>query len=295
MTLIRLRTVVILVALLLSIISCDRFNSRSKGAKPTQVVDLPSMIGKSREEITKIVGIPPYKEDSLGPVWELPEGRLSVFKKENGETSFISYSLKQSYSGFVSPEEMAKLVNIDVQRRKPREIYKGTHIYDDVMANGKTFDVAVDKEGGRYPVARISNVRIGGEVTKGFKPRQVVDLPLMIGKSPQEITKMVGISPYKDENEAADWDLPEGRLTVFRNSINYNLKSYSDFDPNRGVASPEEMAALVNINIQGRQPEKIRDGVVAYRSLSVNGKTLDLYLKTSDKRYMGAWIENFNG
>ncbi len=72
------------------------------------------------------------------------------------------------------------------------------------------------------------------------------------------------------------------------------MKSYSDFAPDRGVASPEEMAALVNIDIKGRQPEKIRDGVVAYRNLSVNGKTLDLYIKMSDKRYMGAWIANFN-
>jgi hypothetical protein len=116
----------------------------------------------------------------------------------------------------------------------------------------------------------------------------------MIGKSRPEITRMVGISPYRDESVAADWDLPEGRLTLFRNSIDYNLKSYSDFDPDRGVATPEEMAALVNIDIQGRQPEKIRDGVVAYRNLSVNGKTLDLYINMSDKRYMGAWIANFN-
>jgi hypothetical protein len=202
--------------------------------------------------------------------------------------------LKKPYSGFVSPEEMAKLVNIDVQRRKPRKIHSGTQIYDHVSANGKTFDVAVDKEGRTYPVARISNFKIGGEVKEGFKPTQVVDLPLMIGKSPPEITKMVGISPYREESVAVDWDLPEGYLTVFRNSINYNLKSYSDFDPDRGVASPEAMAALVNIDIQGRQPEKIRDGVIAYRNLSVNGKTLDLYINMSDQRYMGAWIENFN-
>jgi len=294
MTLKRVGTVVVLVTLLLSIISCDRFDVRSNGAKPTQAIDLPSIIGKSRQEITKILGLPPHKEDSVSIHWELPEGTLMVFKKENGETSFISYRLMESYSGFGSPEEMAKLVNIDVQRRKPREIHSGSQIYDNVSANGKTFDVAVDKEGRTYPVARISNIKIGGEVTKGFKPTQVVDLPLMIGKSPPEITKMVGISPYKEENVAVDWDLPDGYLSVFRNSINYNLKSYSDFDPDRGVASPEAMAALVNIDIQGRQPEKIRDGVIAYRNLSVNGKTLDLYINMSDQRYMGAWIANFN-
>jgi hypothetical protein len=294
MTLNRLGTVVVLVTLLLSIISCDRFDPRSNGAKPTQAVDLPSMIGKSRQEITTMLGLPPHKDNSVTVAWELPEGTLAVLKKENGETSSISYRLKESFSGFVSAEEMAKLANIDVQRRKPREIHGGSQIYDYVGANGKTFDVAVDKEGRTFAVATISNFRIGGEVREGFKPTQVVDLPLMIGKSRPEITKMVGISPYRDENVAADWELPEGRLTVFRNSINYNLKSYSDFDPDHGVASPEEMAALVNIDIQGRQPEKIRDGVVAYRNLSVNGKTLDLYIRVSDKRYMGAWIENFN-
>ena len=296
MTLTRFGTVLVLVTLLLAIVSCDRFHPRSRGAKPSEVVDLPSMIGKSREEITEMVGIPPYKDDSSGPVWELPEGELMVFK--SGETSFISYRLKESYAGLVSPEEMAKLVNIDVQRRKPTKSHSGIHAYDDVSANGKTFDVSIDQEGPRFAVARISNFKIGGEVTEGFKPTQVVDLPAMIGKSRQEITKMVGIPPYKEHSPDAYWELPEGRLSVFDNvkspSINYNLKSYSDFDPDRGVASPEEMAALVNIDIQGRQPEKIRDGVVAYRNLSVNGKTLDLYIKMSDKRYMGAWIENFN-
>ncbi len=294
MTPIRLGTVVVLVTLLLSIISCDRFNVRSTGAKPTQVVDLPSLIGKSRQEITELVGIPPYKDDSIAIDWELPEGTLAVFKKENGETRFISYRLKKPYSGFVSPEGMANLVNIDVQPRKPEVNRHGHHSYIDISVNGKTFDVVIDNEGGRYPVARISNIKIGGEVTKGVRPAQVVDLPLMIGKSPPEITKMVGMSHYKEEDIAVDWDLPEGRLTVFRNSINYNLKSYSDFDPDRGVASPEEMAALVNIDIQGRQPEKIRDGVIAYRNLSVNGRTFDLYMKMSDQRYTGAWIEGFN-
>ena len=259
MTLTRLGTALVLVTLLLSIISCDRFNPRARGAKPSQVVDLPSMIGKSREEITKMFGFPPYKDDIIAVNWELPEGDLAVFKEDNGETDFISYSLKQSYAGFVSPEEMAKLVNIDVQLRKPRKLYKGIHAYDYVSANGKTFTVSIDMDGGRFAAARISNFEIGGEVTEHFKPTQVVDLPLMIGKSRQEIQKMVGIPLWGENNTSDDWVLPEGRLSVFksRTFISYNLKTYSDFDPGRGVASPEEMAALVNIDIQGRQPEKI--------------------------------------
>ena len=285
MTPIRLGTAAVLVTLLLSITSCTRFN----GPKPAQVVDLPSMIGKSREEITKMVGIPPSKVDSRHDEWELPEGTLSV-SKNDGQ---IGYSLKQSYSAFASSREMAELVNINVQSRKVNE-GRGWHSYDYISVNGKTFELLILREGRGYYDAIISNVEIGGEVTEHFKPTQVVDLPSMIGKSRQEIEKMVGMPPYKEENSVADWDLPEGRLSVFRESggIYYNLKSYSDFAPDRGVASPEEMAALVNVGIQGRQPEKLHDRV-AYRNLSVNGKTLDLYIIVSDQRYMGAWIENF--
>lgn len=286
MTLIRLGTAAVLVTLLLSITSCNRFN----GPKPTQVVDLPSMIGKSPEEITKMVGIPPSKDDSGNVEWELPEGSLSV-RKNDGQ---IGYSLKQSYSGFASSKEMAGLVNIDVQTRKAID-GRGLQSYEHISVNGKTFNLLVILGGQGYYSALISKFEIGGEVTQGFKPKQVVDLPLMIGKASPEITKIVGTSPYKDENSTVDWVLPEGRLSVFKNTnfISYNLKSYSDFDPARGVASPEEMATLVNINIQGRQPEKIRDDSVTYRNLSVNGKTLDLYIKMADKRYIGAWIENF--
>jgi hypothetical protein len=254
------------------------------------------MIGKSHQEITKMVGIPPSNDGSMYVDWDLPEGTLSVHK-ENGETSDISYRLRKAYSGFVSSGEMAGLANIDVKRRRARE-GRGFDSYDDISVNGKTFDVAIDKDGGRYAVARISNFRVGGEVPEGFKPTQVLDLPAMIGKSREEITKMVGSPPYKEDSPDAYWQLPEGRLSVFDNvknpAINYNLKSYSDFAPDRGVASPAEMAALVHIDIQGRQPEKIRDGVVVYRNLSVNSKTLDLYIKISENRYMGAWIENFN-
>lgn len=290
MTLTRLATAAVLVTFLLSITSCNRFGSRLNGPKPTQVVDLPSMIGKTPQEITKIIGTPPDTDDTRDVEWELPEGRLSLSKTDGK----IGYTLKRSYTGFASSAEMAALVNVNVQSRKVRE-GRGLQSYDHISVDGKTFNLLILLESRGYYDAIISDFEIGGQVPKGFKPTQVVDLPQMIGKSPQDITKMVGTSPYKDEKTAADWVLPEGRLSVFKNTdfISYNLKSYSDFDPDRGVGSPEEIAALVKVDIQGRQSENIRDGVVAYRNLNVNGKTLDLYINVSDKRYTGAWIANF--
>ena len=104
---------------------------------------------------------------------------------------------------------------------------------------------------------------------------------------------MVGIPLWGENNTSDDWVLPEGRLSVFksRTFISYNLKTYSDFDPDRGVATPEEMAALVNINTQGRQPEKFRDDVVAYRNVSGNGKTLDLFIGSDTIHCV--WMKTF--
>jgi len=263
---------------------------------PTQIVDLPSFIGKSHEEITKMVGSPPSKDSSTDTDWELPEGTLTV-RKQKGDTDQITYLLKKPFSGFASSPEMAALANIDITRRKVNE-GRGLHSYRDISVNGKTFDVALDNWDGRYVLARMTNIRVGGDVPEGFKPTQIVDLPAMIGKPRADITIMVGLPPYRDEHMAGDWQLPEGHLIYFdgleKPSLYYRLNTYSDFDPNRGVGSPEEMAALVRIDLQGRQPETRNDDLF-YRALRVNGKSLDLYIyfEKSDKRYMGVSISNF--
>ena len=162
MTLIRLGTVAVLVTLLLCITSCNRLNGILHGPKPSQVVDLPSMIGKSSEEISKIVGVQPYKDDSMVVDWDLPEGRLAVFKEKNGDTSFISYSLNEAYSGFASSAEMAALVNVDVQRQKPEEDRNGNHSYKHVSASGKTFSLVIERNRSGFFDVRISGFGIGG-------------------------------------------------------------------------------------------------------------------------------------
>ena len=293
MTQIRFGSFAIL-AFLVFILSCNLFQVRSdRNQTPTQVVDLPSFIGKSREEVTKMVGTPPSKAGSGGTDWELPEGTITV-RKETGKADQITYLLKVPYSGFVSSPEMAALANINVSRRKVNQ-GRGWQSYDDISVNGKTFDLALDNWGGRYVLARMTNIRVGGEVPEGFRPTQVVDLPQMLGKSRPEVTEMVGVPPFNEDNIAADWQLPEGHLMDFsrpdESSFYYKLNWYSDFDPNRGVGSPEEMAALVQVDLQGMQPE-IREGYLFYHDLSVNGKTTDLeiYIDKSYKRYTGASI-----
>lgn len=144
---IRLGTVVPIMILLLSILSCDLF---SNAAKPTQVVNLPPMVGKSLQEMTTMLG--PSKELGICYGWDLPEGELAVCYElgDNAKRlmSSISYRLTP-YSGFAphrgvgSPEEMAALVNIDLQGKKPDSEFRGGYAYD-LSLNGKTVDVSFD-------------------------------------------------------------------------------------------------------------------------------------------------------
>jgi hypothetical protein len=113
------------------------------------------------------------------------------------------------------------------------------------------------------------------------KPTQVVDLPSMVGKSLQEMTTMLG--PPTPQVLCYDWELAEGELNVcyetsdyakrFMSSISYNLKPYTGGASDRGVGSPEEMMALVHLDVQGKGPEENRRGFVTYKDLSINGKS----------------------
>ena len=137
MTQTRLGTVVPILILLLSILSCDRFNGSSNVAKPTQVVDFPSMIGKSLQEMTTMLG--PLKQNGR---WELPEGELDVHyeipDEAKGLMSSIDYQLKPDF-GVGSPEEMMALLNINVQGKEAKKDARGRGFFTyDISMNGKS-------------------------------------------------------------------------------------------------------------------------------------------------------------
>lgn len=165
MTLSRLGTVVVLATLLLSIISCDRFGS-SNVAKPTQVVDFPSMAGKSLQEMTTMLG--PATERVLCYGWELPEGELTVCygAGDNAKRlmSSISYELKPD-RGVGSLEEMMALVNINVQGKEAKEDRRGFFTYS-FRLNDKSCFVDIHPRGrnlifgARDPVYKAVNLYI---------------------------------------------------------------------------------------------------------------------------------------
>jgi hypothetical protein len=163
MTLKRIGTVVVLVTLL-STTSCDRFGS-SNVAKPTQVVDFPSMAGKSLQEMTTMLG--PATERALCYGWELPEGDLTVcYGGDNAKRlmSSISYELKPD-RGVGSLEEMMALVNINVQGKEAKEDRRGFFTYN-FRLNDKSCFVDIHPRGRnlifgpRDPVYKAANLYI---------------------------------------------------------------------------------------------------------------------------------------
>ncbi len=144
-----LGTVIPVAILLLSTLSCALFKN---DVKPTQVVDFPAMLGKSLQEMTAMHG-PASSGQGICYGWNLPEGGLSVCYK-SGDTAknsidAISYSfppptLLAPRMAAGSPEEMAALINIDLQGKKPDVEFQGGYTYHDLNLNGRTADVTFD-------------------------------------------------------------------------------------------------------------------------------------------------------
>lgn len=147
MTQTRSITVGPMLILVLSTLSCALF---TEPVKPTQIVDLPSMVGKSLQEMTTTLG--PSKKMGICDGWDLPEGELSVCYESGDYTkksmSSVSYKFPPPTvfgrrTAVGSPEEMAALVKIDLQGKKPDSEFRGGYAYD-LILNGQAVDVAFD-------------------------------------------------------------------------------------------------------------------------------------------------------
>jgi hypothetical protein len=147
----RLGTIVLIFIFLLSIVSCDRFNDGSNVVKPTKVVDVPSMAGKSLLEMTKMLGQAAPTASCF--LWEFPEGKLTVCY-EIGDyakkwMSSITYELKPDLAAG-SLEEMMALLDIDVQGKQAEKHWKGFFTYKDISVNGKSCFIDIHPRGKNF-------------------------------------------------------------------------------------------------------------------------------------------------
>lgn len=138
-----------------------------------------------------------------------------------------------------------------------------------------------------------------GPFSNATKPTQVVDISPMIGKSLQEMTTLLG--PPKDVGICHGWDVAEGQLSVCYQSgdhqkklmenLHYRLPPAPFFAARIAAATPEEMAALVKIDLQGRKPDTEIRGGYGYDNFILNGKPVDLFFDGGPKTIVGVRVD----
>lgn len=131
------------------------------------------------------------------------------------------------------------------------------------------------------------------------KPTQVVDIAPMLGKSLTEMEAMLG--PSRAQGICHAWDLPEGMLIVcyksgdsankLMDSLHYRLPPTPLFGPMTAVGSPEEMAALVRVDLQGRKPKTEIRGGYGYGNYILNGKAVNLFFDGGQKAIVGVRVD----
>ena len=147
-----------IVVLAIAVLGCGRFGAGSNAGNTTgqkansapaaaaKAVDMPSLVGKSPDEIKKIVGIEPRFETPY-LAFELPQGTLTVDYMKGKQTT-IGF---EPTTGSDSAEKLGDMVGIDVHG-KPESRGSGEfHFYDDLNANGKTLrQVSFRKVGDKF-------------------------------------------------------------------------------------------------------------------------------------------------
>jgi len=122
-------------------------------AKPVKVFDLPAMIGKSKDEIKKVVSATPKHEDPWLE-YETPEGDLTIrFTKT--KASYATFSFKAisvgsaSISGTDTADQLGTMAGIDVSGKTATFNTESFENYD-YEVGGKKADVSFHKISGKF-------------------------------------------------------------------------------------------------------------------------------------------------
>jgi len=140
------------------LVSCGRLNAPQQRAAP--VVDIPSLFGRSVDEVKQTLGPPTSGDGKLSLTWELHDGELTiitVWKQETKVEKFIfepnltSEAQKQNYK-LLSYEQCGDLIGVDIHGVKPDDYAyeKGSEVanYRHLVLNGHPAYVGFEKRGG---------------------------------------------------------------------------------------------------------------------------------------------------
>ena len=143
--------------------------------------------------------------------------------------------------------------------------------------------------------ASTSNTNTSKENTAPATPVKVVDLPGMVGKSRDEIKKMVSATP-KHEDPWLEYDLPEGYVTIqFTKekpsdlSFRFNPRSIGSATIS-GTATAQQMGTMAGIDVAGKTPKHTSDSFESY-DYDVGGKKVEVTFQKLSNAYSGVSMQ----
>ena len=128
-------------------------NSNTAPAKPVKVVDLPAMVGKSRDEIKKMISATPKHEDPWLE-YDLPEGYVNIqFTKEKASDLSFRFNPRSigsaTISGTATADQMGTMAGIDVNGKTPKHTSESFEGYE-YEVGGKKVEVTFQKVSNAY-------------------------------------------------------------------------------------------------------------------------------------------------
>jgi hypothetical protein len=151
--------------LILCVLACGKFGARenanvgnSANVKPeppkaVKVVDLPATIGKSKDEISKMINSTPAHEDPWLE-YSLPEGDLT-FQFDKGKAAKATFRFKAirvgdaSISGTDTAEQIATMTGVDIKGKTPKSEGALADTYEQDI-NGKKAEIRFYRTLGKF-------------------------------------------------------------------------------------------------------------------------------------------------
>lgn len=128
-----------------------------------------------------------------------------------------------------------------------------------------------------------ANNSAASNTASAAKSGKVVDMPALVGKSPEQIKTIIGETP-RFETPYLSFDLPQGSLTV---DYMKNVQTTIGFESSGpGLDSPDKLGDLVGIDLHGLPAPTPTDGIYFYREVKAGSKTLStVSLRSTDGKF----------
>ena len=124
-------------------------NSAKAPSKPVKQIDVPSLLGKTKDEVKKIVGSEPKAEMPEELEWRITDKYDLDVNFDKGKAYKVHYTMPSGLAAG-TPEEMGGLIGVDLAGKKPDSDGGLAANFKAVSTPAGAAEVAVYKSGANY-------------------------------------------------------------------------------------------------------------------------------------------------